>query len=123
MRRALTATLSAAVLGLLAGCGGAEEPQATPAAAPPAGSFRSHGCNGVTDEDVTKAAESTGFKKVLDSDAGCFWQEDTMLGAFGAGMGISLIISSVRDNVPSRGVVYKPLTQEQKPVEVRLRHA
>jgi hypothetical protein len=29
------------------------------------------------------------FKKVVDSDAGCFWQEDTMLGTFGAGMGIS----------------------------------
>lgn len=43
----------------------------------------------MTDEDVTKAAESALFKKVLDSDAGCFWQEDTLLGAFGAGMGIS----------------------------------
>jgi DNA-binding transcriptional LysR family regulator len=44
----------------------------------------------------------------------------TLVVLVGAGMGISLILSSVRDNVPSRGVVYKPLTQEQKPVEVRL---
>ncbi len=29
------------------------------------------------------------FTKVVDSDAGCFWQENTMLGSFGAGMGIS----------------------------------
>lgn len=86
MKRMLLAGLTAL---LLAGCGGADEPQATPAAAPPGGSFRSHGCNGVTDDDVTKAAESTLFNKVLDSDAGCFWQEDTMLGGFGAGMGIS----------------------------------
>ncbi|MUN63062.1 LysR family transcriptional regulator [Kocuria sediminis] len=44
----------------------------------------------------------------------------TLVVLVGAGMGISLILSSVRDNVPSRGVVYKPLTREQKPVEVRL---
>ena len=44
----------------------------------------------------------------------------TLVVLVGAGMGISLILSSVRDNVPSRGVVYKPLTQEQKPVEVCL---
>ncbi|MFI7483384.1 LysR family transcriptional regulator [Kocuria sp. M1R5S2] len=44
----------------------------------------------------------------------------TLVVLVGAGMGISLILSSVRDNVPSRGVVYKPLAQEQKPVEVRL---
>jgi DNA-binding transcriptional LysR family regulator len=44
----------------------------------------------------------------------------TLVVLVGAGMGISLILSSVRDNVPSRGVVYKPLTQQQKPVEVRL---
>lgn len=44
----------------------------------------------------------------------------TLVVLVGAGMGISLILSSVRDNVPSRGVVYRPLTQVQKPVEVRL---
>jgi DNA-binding transcriptional LysR family regulator len=44
----------------------------------------------------------------------------TLVVLVGAGVGISLILSSVRDNVPSRGVVYKPLKQEQRPVEVRL---
>jgi DNA-binding transcriptional LysR family regulator len=44
----------------------------------------------------------------------------TLVVLVGAGMGVSLILSSVRDNIPSRGVVYKPLAQEQKPVEVRL---
>ncbi|KUI33451.1 DUF3558 domain-containing protein [Mycobacterium sp. GA-2829] len=80
--------ISAAAL-LLAGCGGAEDQTPTPPAGPSTGAFRSDGCNGVTDADVTKAAGSSVFKKVVDSDAGCFWQEDTMLGSFGAGMGIS----------------------------------
>lgn len=44
----------------------------------------------------------------------------TLVVLVGAGVGISLILSSVRDNIPSRGVVYKPLKQEQRPVEVRL---
>lgn len=80
--------ISAAAL-LLSGCGGAQEQTPTPPAGPSTGAFRSDGCNGVTDADVTKAAGSSVFKKVVDSDAGCFWQEDTMLGSFGAGMGIS----------------------------------
>ena len=29
------------------------------------------------------------FTKVVVSDAGCFWQENTVLGTFGQGMGIS----------------------------------
>lgn len=44
----------------------------------------------------------------------------TLIVLVGAEMGISLILSSVRDNVPSRGVVYRPLVAEQKPVEVRM---
>lgn len=44
----------------------------------------------------------------------------TLVVLVGAEMGISLILSSVRDNVPSRGVVYKPLVPEQEPVEVRM---
>ncbi|MGE2716461.1 DUF3558 domain-containing protein [Mycolicibacterium litorale] len=88
MKRTLTSALAAAVL-LLAGCGGAEEQAPVPEAGPPTGAFRGDDCNGVTDADVVKAAGTTVFKKVVDSDAGCFWQEDTMLGTFGAGMGIS----------------------------------
>ena len=51
--------------------------------------FQSGDCNNVTDADITKAVGSATFTKVVDSDAGCFWQENTMLGSFGAGMGIS----------------------------------
>ena len=51
--------------------------------------FQSGECNNVTDADIAKAVGSATFTKVVDSDAGCFWQENTMLGSFGAGMGIS----------------------------------
>ena len=80
----------AAVAALLAGCGQPEQPAATPTspAAPPGG-FRGADCNGVTDADVTKAVGSSMFTKAVVSDAGCFWQENTVLGTFGQGMGIS----------------------------------
>lgn len=44
----------------------------------------------------------------------------TLVVLVGAEMGVALTLSSVREHVPSRGVVYKPLSQEHKPVEVRL---
>jgi hypothetical protein len=63
---------------------------APPPAAPVTGvGFRSEPCNGVTDADVTKVIGSSLFTKVVDSDAGCFWQENTAIGTFGIGMGIS----------------------------------
>lgn len=75
---------------LTAGCGASEHPAPTDApAAPTASGFRSGECNNVTDADVAKAVGSSTFTKVVESDAGCFWQENTMLGSFGAGMGIS----------------------------------
>jgi len=75
---------------VLAGCGGPEHssPTDTPAASA-GGGFQSGDCNNVTDADVASAVGSSTFAKVVDSDAGCFWQENTMLGSFGAGMGIS----------------------------------
>lgn len=81
--------LTAAVL-LFAGCGGSDEagPPTSPTPAPGEG-FRSADCNGVTDDDVTKAVGSSMFTKAVVSDAGCFWQENTMFGTVGAGMGIS----------------------------------
>jgi hypothetical protein len=89
MKRLIGSAVAATAL-LLAGCGGgAEQQPSVPEDAPPAGAFRSDDCNGVTDADITKATQTSVFKKVVDSDAGCFWQEDTMLGTFGAGMGIS----------------------------------
>ena len=76
---------------LAAGCGGAEHPAptaATPDSAP-GGGFQSGDCNNVTDADIAKAVGSSTFTKVVDSDAGCFWQENTAIGSFGLGMGIS----------------------------------
>jgi hypothetical protein len=76
----------------VASCGSAPPPPPPPSSAPPAaaGGFRSGDCNLVTDDEVRKAVHSSvAFNKVVDSDAGCFWQEDSMLGSVGAGMGIS----------------------------------
>ena len=66
------------------GCGTPEHSAAQdPPAAPPSSGFQSGDCNNVTDADVAKAVGSATFTKVVDSDAGCFWQENTMLGSFG----------------------------------------
>jgi hypothetical protein len=79
-----------AAAAMVTGCGTPQHPAATDAtAAPPSSGFQSGECNNVTDADVTKAVGSAMFTKVVDSDSGCFWQENTMLGSFGAGMGIS----------------------------------
>ncbi len=51
--------------------------------------FDSVDCNGITDADVERVAGPDLYKKVVVSDAGCFWQENTMIGSVGAGMGIS----------------------------------
>lgn len=89
--RRCCAALLTGVAVLLPGCGGPDsQSAATDTAAASADSgFRSGECNGVTDADVAQAVGSGMFTKVVDSDAGCFWQENTMLGSFGAGMGIS----------------------------------
>ena len=79
---------TAALALLLVGCGAPSEPASTSVASPPGG-FNSGECNMVTDDEVEGAAGTAIFRKVLDGDAGCFWQEDTMLGSVGAGMGIS----------------------------------
>ena len=80
----------AASAALLAGCGSSDQEAATTSPVPPPGDgFRSADCNGVTDADVTKAVGSSMFTKAVVSDAGCFWQENTVLGSFGQGRGIS----------------------------------
>lgn len=66
----------------------------SPRSAPPDPStdsetFKPADCNGVTDADVTKAVGATLFTRVVTNDAGCFWQENTVIGDFGVGMGIS----------------------------------
>jgi hypothetical protein len=76
--------LAAAVL--LAGCG----PDAGGADAPaPGPGYQAAPCNGVTDADVVRVVGATLFTKVVDGPTGCFWQENTAIGSFGLGMGIS----------------------------------
>ena len=90
--RRLPAAVAIAGAVLLAGCGSPDHP------GPPGPTtteraddgFRSGGdCNGVTDADVDKATGSAMFTRVVVNEAGCFWQENTVIGTFGAGMGIS----------------------------------
>jgi hypothetical protein len=82
---------AALLLGVaVAGCGPPDQPAATETTPVTAdGGFQSGECNNVTDADIAEAVGPAGFTKVVDNDAGCFWQENTMLGSFGAGMGIS----------------------------------
>ena len=68
---------------LLAGCGPSQEAADHGPGAAAGDGFRSADCNGVTDADVTKAVGSSMFTKAVVSDAGCFWQENTVLGSFG----------------------------------------
>lgn len=87
---AMAAALLAGAALMTAGCGTPDHPVATDTPTVTAGGgFQSGDCNNVTDADVAEAVGSSTFTKVVDSDAGCFWQENTMLGSFGAGMGIS----------------------------------
>lgn len=84
--RLIAAIAAIAVTGGLAACG---NPQPNPRQAAVAGGFHSGDCNLVSDDEVNAAAGSGRFTKTVVSDAGCFWQENSMIGSFGAGMGIS----------------------------------
>jgi hypothetical protein len=53
------------------------------------GGFHSGDCNLVSDDDVNAAAGRGRFTRTVVSNTGCFWQENSMIGSFGAGMGIS----------------------------------
>jgi hypothetical protein len=82
---ALRCLLAAALAIGLAGCAASTHAQ-VPASTD---GFHSGDCNKVSDDEVNRAAGSGMFTKVVANDAGCFWQENTMIGSFGAGMGIS----------------------------------
>jgi hypothetical protein len=91
-RRGRSVRIAAGVAGcavLLSACGSPDTEPAPPSPSTPGAGFRAADCNGVTDDDVNKAVGSALFTKTVVSDTGCFWQENTMLGTFGAGMGIS----------------------------------
>lgn len=85
--RLIAAIGAIAVTGGLAACGTAQ-PKPPPQAAAARG-FHSGDCNLVSDDDVNAAAGPGRFTKTVVSDAGCFWQENFMIGSLGAGMGIS----------------------------------
>lgn len=87
-------TACAAVVAMapaLTGCGGGETDHAAPAAGrqEPGGGFRGGDCHGITDADIARVTGPALFTKVLVNDTGCFWQENSGIGTFGAGMGIS----------------------------------
>lgn len=79
----------AATAALLAGCSSAEQPTTPAAPGPPKQELRTDDCNGITDADVTRVAGAGSFTRVMVSEAGCFWQENTVFGSVGAGMGVS----------------------------------
>jgi len=83
--------MAATASAVLAGCGSADEATSpsAPDAATAAAGFRGGDCNGVTDADITAAVGPATFTKSVVSDAGCFWQENSVFGTVGAGMGIS----------------------------------
>ena len=76
---------------VLAGCGGGAEPEQQPGGTGMGigSGFDSADCNGVSTADIARVVGSNMFKQAVISDAGCFWQENTMIGSVGAGMGIS----------------------------------
>ncbi|KAA0118846.1 DUF3558 domain-containing protein [Mycolicibacterium sp. P9-22] len=80
-----------AVLPVLTGCGTEEAERAAPATGQQraGGGFEGEDCHGITDADIARVAGAAMFTKVLVNDTGCFWQENTVIGTFGAGMGIS----------------------------------
>ena len=90
-RTCLSSLLAAAAASaILAACGSSGESAAPTTSVPAPGTgFRSGDCNGITDADITAAAGAAVFTKAVVSDAGCFWQENSMFGTVGAGMGIS----------------------------------
>lgn len=85
------AVVLAACATLAVGCGDDSEPAAEsePAAPPATEVFNAGECNGVTDAEIDRIAGDALFTKVVDGDAGCFWQENTLIGSVGEGMGIS----------------------------------
>lgn len=89
--RILAATLLAGIAvgtAMLTACA-PEQKAPAPESEAAGGGFHGADCNGITDADIAAAVGSQMFTKAVVSDTGCFWQENSMLGTFGAGMGIS----------------------------------
>lgn len=85
-------TLGAATAVGIAVAGTACVSAPAPAQPPPAAAldgFDSGECNLVADAEVARLVGPGQFAQVLVSDAGCFWQENSLIDTVGAGMGIS----------------------------------
>lgn len=85
--RFVVATAVASVAAMLAGCGASGSHHASSGRAD--NGFHSGECNFVSDDDVNSVAGPGRFTKTVVTDAGCFWQENSMIAMIGAGMGIS----------------------------------
>jgi hypothetical protein len=83
--------VAAAASMVLAGCQAADQDAESATAGPATPGFRGGDCNGITDADIGAAVGTSNkaFTKAVVSDAGCFWQENSVFGTVGAGMGIS----------------------------------
>ena len=86
MRRVAVAAIALLVL---VACGKERPGTGADESGGPAPTFAPADCGGVTDADLAEVVGSTLFTRVVVSDAGCFWQENTAIGTFGVGMGIS----------------------------------
>jgi len=94
MRRPMLIAAVAAMMAAvpaLTGCHAEASERAGPATGQPRadGGFDGGDCHGITDADIARVTGAAMFTKVLVNDTGCFWQENTVIGTFGAGMGIS----------------------------------
>lgn len=88
--RAVRLVAALAALAGLSGCAGDRAEPAAPVALTVVGAgFDGSDCNGITGADITRATESGAFAAAVINDVGCFWQENPVIGTFGAGMGIS----------------------------------
>ena len=81
----MRATVLLAALAL-AGCAAGPTDRPAPEQVP---GFTAKDCNGITDADVARVAGASTFTAAVVNESGCFWQERSLLGTFGAGMGIS----------------------------------
>jgi hypothetical protein len=92
LSRGVSILVFAVCAAMTVGCGGDDpssddEPEAS---APPSSEvFNAGDCNGVSDAEIDKVAGQNMFMRTVDGDAGCFWQENTLIGTIGEGMGIS----------------------------------
>jgi hypothetical protein len=83
------ATIAVALAASACGTPAPQEQASSAGARSTGAGFKGGDCNGVSDAEVAKAVGSVVFIPAVKSDTGCFWQEDSVIGDVGVGMGIS----------------------------------